>query len=125
MEIDLSKEFNPCPKTYKTKKMPKPINKIGKKGKLNLESAKELREDAIKNDRFYCEIKLSGCWKIWMGAAHGKKKRKLTLEELKKFAIGACNPCHHKIEYECEKWTGMSMEQFVRYVIKNRKGDAK
>lgn len=120
--LDLSREFHPVPKPApRLKKTPKPINKIGKKGKANLAAVKDLKATAVALGIKECEIKLNGCWKIIMGFAHGKKKINLTPEELKKFAIAACNPCHQKIEYECEKYTGMSMEQFVRQVIKDRK----
>lgn len=119
--IDLSKEFHPVPKPApRGKKEPKPIKQIGKKGEKNLEANKELKATAIKLGITDCEIKLDGCWKIIMGWAHGKKRGDLTPAELKKFAIGACNPCHQKIEYDCEKWTGMTMEQFVKMTIKNR-----
>jgi hypothetical protein len=119
---DLGNSFNPVPKPLKKEKSsPKPIKKIGKKGKLNLEATAELKKTSELLGITECEIKLNGCWKVIHGFAHGKKKRKLTPEELKKFAIGACNPCHDKIEYECEKWTGMTMEQFVRKTIQERK----
>jgi hypothetical protein len=118
--IDLSQEFHPQPKVYKAKKEPKPIKQIGKKGKLNLEANKEFKKTFEEIGITECEIKLDGCWKIIMGFAHGKKRIDLTPEELKKFAIGACNPCHHKIEYECEKYTGLTMEQFVKKTIEQR-----
>lgn len=118
---DFNSSFNPVPKVFKEKKNPKPIKPIGKQGKLNMEATAGLMQTAVKLGLTTCEIKLDGCWKTLMGFAHGKKKRKLTPLELKKFAIGACNPCHDKIEYECEKWTGLPMEQFVRMTIKNRK----
>lgn len=119
---DLSNEFYPVPKVYKERKQPKPIKKIGKKGKLNMEATKGLMQTAVKLGITTCEIQLNGCWKGIQGFAHGKKKSGgMTPLELKKLAIGACNQCHTKIEYECEKWTGMTMEQFVRMVIKNRK----
>ena len=109
--IDLSGEVYPQEKTYKKKKEPKAINKIGKKGEANLEATAELKKTAVKLGIITCEIQLEGCWKTLMGFAHGKKKSKgMTPTELKKFAIGACNPCHQKIEYDCEKWTGMAME---------------
>jgi hypothetical protein len=118
---DLSSSFNPVPKVFKAKKDPKPIKQIGKKGKENIEATEQLKKDFQDLGVFGCEIKLEGCWKILMGFAHGKKKRKLTPEELKKFAIGACNPCHDKIEYFCKKWTGLTMEQFVTKIINERK----
>ena len=109
------------PKTFKKKKEPKGLNKIGKKGKANLEANVELKATSQKLGITTCEIKLNGCWNEIHGFAHGKKRIDLTPEELKKFAIGGCNPCHEKIEYDCEKWTGMTMEQFVRMTIENRK----
>src|ERR1035437_4617804 len=118
---DLSQSFHPMPKVYKAKKEPAPINKIGKKGKLNLEANEQLKKDFQDMEIFNCEIKLPGCWKILMNWAHGKKRRNLTPEELKKFAIGACTPCHDKIEYDCKKWTGLTMAEFVTKVINSRK----
>lgn len=118
--IDLSSEFYPIPKVFKPKKIPKGIRKIGKKSKLNLEANVILKSDFQRMGITRCEVQLNDCWGVIQGFAHGKKRRDLTLAELKKFAIGSCNACHHKIEYECEKWTGMTMEQFVRMTIKNR-----
>lgn len=117
---DLSQEFHPFPKVYKEKKQPKRIRQIGKKGRANIEANKELKRTSYEQGKQDCEIKLPGCFKVWMGFAHGKKKRKLTPEELKRFAIRACNPCHDKIEYDCKKWTGMSMEEFVAKVLRER-----
>lgn len=105
----------------KTKKPQKPIKQIGKKGKENLEATAELKRTAEELGITKCEIQLNGCWREIHGFVHGKKRRNLTKEELRKFAIGGCNPCHDKVEYDCEKWTGMTMEQFVRQVIKNRR----
>lgn len=118
--MDLSKEFHPYPKPVSKKKAPKPLKQIGKKGKLNLEANLELKRYFEKHGIRACEIQLDGCWRIIMGFAHGKKRGDLTPEELKKFAIGACNPCHQKIEYECEKYTDMTMEQYVRKTIDSR-----
>lgn len=118
---DLSKEFNPQPKVFKAKKEAKPIKQIGKKGKININATKELKDYFFKHGITTCEIQLAGCWKIIMGFAHGKKRNDLTPEELRKFAIGACNPCHQKIEYDCVKHTGLTMEQFVGKTIENRR----
>lgn len=119
--MDLSQEFHPIPKVYRVKKEPRPIKQIGKKGKLNLKANLELKKTFAEIGITKCEIQLEGCWKIIMGFAHGKKRRNLTPKELKKFAIGGCNPCHDKIEYDCEKYTGITMEQFVKKTIENRK----
>ena len=119
--MDLTNEFHPVPKVFREKKSPKPINRIGKKGRANLAATAELKEKAETTGRTRCEIRLEGCWGLIQGFAHGKKKRKLTPTELRKFAIGGCNPCHDKIEYDCKKWTGLTMEQFVRKVIRERK----
>lgn len=119
---NLGDSFHPQPKTFKEKKKPKGINKIGKKGEANLEATAELKAEAERLGITKCEVQLNGCWGVIHGFAHGKKKSKgMTPDELKKFAIAACNECHYKIEYNCEKWTGLSMEQFVKMVIKNRK----
>ena len=119
---DLSGECNPQPKQYKAKKTPKPIKKIGEKGEANLKAVVALKKEAEQLGITTCEIKLEGCWKSIMNFAHGKKKSKgMTKKELETFAIAACNPCHQKIEYECEAWTGMKMEKFVKKVIKERK----
>jgi hypothetical protein len=117
----LGGSVTPQPKKYKEKKNQKPVKKIGKQTEANMEATKGLMQTAVKLGITTCEVKLDGCWKGIQGFAHGKKKRKLTPIELKKFAIGSCNPCHDKIEYDCEKWTGMTMEQFVRMTIRNRK----
>src|SRR5690349_2391044 len=107
--LDLSKEFHPVPKPQKLEKSkPHPIG-AGKKTIQANEDRAERKKDFVKMGIDYCEIKLPGCWKIIHGFAHVDKQNNMTPEEKRYAAIGACNPCHHKIEYECEKWTGLSM----------------
>lgn len=97
----------------------KPMNKIGKKGKL--------REGINEPNRIrfaemgllgVCEAKLPGCWPngrlTW---AHGKKDRKLTMEERKYLVIRACTVCHHQMD---EQMSPEEMLAFVQDVIANR-----
>jgi hypothetical protein len=130
MDLDLSKEFHPQPKVYKSKKEPKPIAKIGKKGQESLDNVAERKKEFEAVGITTCEISAypktkwvfeNVCWhNNALSFAHGKKRKKLTKEELKKVILG-CVPCHTIIEYECEKKTGLTMEQFVDAVIAARK----
>src|ERR1035437_371107 len=49
--IDLSQEFHPQPKVYKAKKEPKPIKKVGKKGKEWIEDRSKLIKEAVIDGR--------------------------------------------------------------------------
>jgi hypothetical protein len=128
---DLSKEFNPVPKPQKKeKKSPQPIKQLGKKGRDNVDNVAERKKEFEKAGITECEISAYKptmavfakiCWhNNALGFAHGKKRKKLTKEELKKVILG-CTPCHTIIEYECLKKTGMTMEQFIDAVIAARK----
>lgn len=97
----------------------KQMNKVGKKGKL--------REKVNGPNRIrfaemgllgVCEAKLPGCWPngrlTW---AHGKKDRKLSMEERKYLVIRACTVCHHQMD---EQMRPEEMLTFVQDVIANR-----
>lgn len=61
-----------------------------------------------------CELKYSGCMRDnFLSFAHAKKRRYLTDEELY-IVILACQPCHHKIEYD------PNMQSIVEGVINRR-----
>lgn len=65
-----------------------------------------------------CEAKLPGCWPngrlTW---AHGKKDRKLTMEERKNLVIRCCTVCHHVLD---EQMSADEMLSFVQDVIARR-----
>lgn len=119
--IDLSKEFNPVPKPpFKGKKIPKPLKRIGKKTKASLNAVIQMKKAFLEMGIVTCEIKLDGCLKNnFLSFAHIKKRRYLKEEDLLKGVL-ACYECHRKVEYECEKWTGKSMEIFLTNIINKR-----
>lgn len=65
-----------------------------------------------------CEARLPGCWPngrlTW---AHGKKDRKLTMDERKNLVIRCCTVCHHKLD---EQMSANEMLEFVQGVIAKR-----
>ncbi len=65
-----------------------------------------------------CEAKLNGCfYNNYLGFAHSEKRRNVT--DLKEVAL-LCNNCHHKVEYFCEKYTGLTMNKYINRLIKIR-----
>ncbi len=102
---DLSKSFNPVPKTYKAKKQPKPL-KPGKKvvaWNMARENLKDIfREWGITT----CEIQFNFCKKNdFLTFAHVDKRRNLTDEEVKspEKVVLACQPCHEHVEYKMDR----------------------
>jgi hypothetical protein len=113
---DLSQEFNPIPKTYKAKKISRPLNKIGKRTRESLDNVEQRKKEFAMAGITTCEARLKPCWRNnALGFAHEAKRRKLTKEDLKKVIL-ICNPCHGEIEV----WPAEEMKQFVNNVIANR-----
>ncbi len=95
------------------------LNRFGKKAKLrekiNRPNRALFRELGLLD---VCEAALPGCWpdgrKTW---SHGRKDRKLTMDERKHLVIRACTCCHRKLDEE------MSPEELLAFhqnVIANR-----
>jgi hypothetical protein len=116
--IDLSQEFYPCPKVFKAKKEPKPLNKIGKKTRASLDAVAEMKLEYAAVGITECEIKFPKiCWRNnALSFAHLKKRRKLSKEDIKKTVL-ACIPCHDTVEI----WPAEEMEQFLQDIINKRK----
>lgn len=115
---DLSKSFNPQPKPLAKVKMPKAVNKQGKKTKSWTDKRNELKIEFAKMKIFECELKRKGCWhNTALGFAHAKKRRKLTIEDLKTVIL-VCNPCHSIIE----PLQPEVMEKIVIETMAKRKG---
>lgn len=94
---DLSQEFHPVPKVYKSKKPPKPL-KAGAKTNEWEEARKELKKLFEANEVTSCELKLQGCWKKnALTFAHIDKRRNLTPNEITAVVL-LCTPCHQKVE---------------------------
>lgn len=92
--------------------------KTGKKtkewNKARLELKKQFQDWGITT----CEIRLEGCRNNWsLGFAHTRKRRDVT--DLKRVVL-ACNPCHSKVEYFCNEYTGMNMEDYLESIIERR-----
>lgn len=65
--------------------------------------------------------KLDCCKGQWTSAfAHVDKKRHLKEGEIEKVIL-ACQPCHDVIEYFCDKNFGMTMREYVEWVISMRR----
>lgn len=94
---DLSAEFHPQPKTFKSKK-PKAVLKAGKKT-LEWDAArKELKKLFESKGITSCELKLDNCWrKNALTFAHIDKRQNLSPDEIYSVAL-ACQSCHEKIE---------------------------
>ena len=99
--------------------VPKPVKqtKISKVDNWN-SIRKELKQEFEDMGVTTCELKLPDCFKNnFLSFAHTVKRR--DVEDLKRVAL-ACQNCHHKVEYECEKWTGLSMEDYLESIISYR-----
>ena len=92
--------------------------KKGKKTKEWERVRKELKKQFYESDITVCELDLNGCWfNNGLGFAHTRKRRNVI--DLYCVVL-ACNPCHQKIEYESEKYTGMDMETYLESIIARR-----
>ena len=95
--IDLSQEFHPQPKVYKAKKEPKPIKKVGKKGKEWIEDRAKLIKEAVIDGR----IELID--KVVVGVCEDCKKRKpLDPDHRLKRSQGGSND-KSNIDWVCRK----------------------
>ena len=92
----------------------KKISKVKEWAIARAELIKEFGDRGITT----CEIGLEGCTKNnFLGFAHTTKRRDAV--DLKRVVL-ACVLCHSKVEYECEKWTGKNMEDYLEEIIANR-----
>lgn len=97
--------------------MIKPGKKTKEWDKAKVELKKEFQEMGITS----CEIRLPDCTNSYMlGWAHTRKRRFVT--DIKRVVL-ACQNCHQKVEYECEKWTSKDMETYLEEIIQKRGGD--
>lgn len=94
------------PKVKRVKQVPLP--KLGKRGKINIEANKELRELFWKRGTIWCEVGIQGKCKIneMLSFAHRHKRRwyygRSFLLENWKQVILACIPCHQVIEKDAK-----------------------
>lgn len=95
--------------------------KIGKKTKEWNALRRKLKTAFAEAGIFSCEIRLdSNCTGAWTAAfAHIDKRDKLAPEELESVVL-ACQSCHHKVEYFCEKYTNQTMREYLTHIINNR-----
>lgn len=81
------------------------IPKIGKRGKINLEANKKLRETYLSVYP-HCEILRKNCWYIFQGFAHRHKRRWYYGKEklLSSYwqTLMSCNQCHSEIEKDAK-----------------------
>ena len=97
-----------------------PKRKYKKESKVKQWGAvrKELKKEFAEAGITACEIGLIGCtYKWYLSFAHTVKRR--YVKDLKRVVL-ACLNCHHKVEYECEKWTGKTMEEYLEGIIASR-----
>lgn len=113
---DLSQEWHPQPKTYKTKKPPKKLH-AGAKTKSWEEARAELKKEFAKRGITSCELRYKNCWKDnALTFAHPDKRRYLSKEDLR-VVILICVVCHQSIEQLPRE----EMKKIVMDTIKKRK----
>ena len=94
---DLSQEFHPQPKQYKTKKPPKKLG-AGQKTKSWVDIREELKKEFAAMGITECEAHFEHCWKNnALSFGHLDKRRFLTKEDLKTVVL-LCSPCHAQVE---------------------------
>lgn len=77
--------------------------KIGKKGREWAQARSNLKEVYLEKGITSCELGLVGCWgDNALGFAHRYKRNDPRCENTFGGTLLACNPCHHKIEYDRE-----------------------
>lgn len=114
---DLSKEFYPVPKPApKQKKLPKPINKVGKKTKAWNDARAEIKPKFFATGITSCEIKRpSICWRNnALTFAHPDKRKNIPPDDIA-IVVLACTPCHQWIEPRKD------MTEIIERIIKGRK----
>lgn len=114
---DLSKEFHPVPKPApKQKKLPKPLNRMGKKTIAWKETREEIKPKFFAAGITSCEIKRPKiCWgKNALTFAHPDKRKNIKPDELH-IVVLACTPCHIWIEPRKD------MPEIIARIIKARK----
>ena len=95
------------PKPVSVKKKRKGIRKIGKRGKINLEANRKLKEQYYEIGIRDCEIQLPNCVKrSWLSFVHRHKRREYygkeeMLSNIKQVLLG-CIPCHSVLEKDSE-----------------------
>lgn len=114
---DLSKEYYPVPKPApKGKKLPKPINRIGKKTKAWNDVRAELKPKFLAVGITSCELKRPNiCWRNnALTFAHPDKRINIKEEDLGR-VICICTPCHIWLEPQKD------MAEIVAKIINIRK----
>jgi hypothetical protein len=93
----------------------KPLKRLGRKGKAWATERAKLKRRFAAVGIVTCELRYAGCaFDDYLGFAHAKKRRKLTIEDLAVVVL-ACNFCHDEIEADPR------MEEIVLAVITARK----
>ena len=110
MNITHGLKTNMFLKPIKKVKIRKPIRKIGKIGKINIQANKILKQKySLLIDLPACEIGKSFCWHVTHGFAHRHSRvdyrNKTHMLSSFNQTLKACNPCHgwldsHEIEKE-------------------------
>lgn len=96
---DLSKEWHPQPKVYKSKHSPKKLGP-GKKTQEWEDTKDDLKKIFAEWNITTCELRMKGCWRDnFLTFAHLAKRRKLTKEDLH-VAVLCCINCHSIVEYK-------------------------
>lgn len=118
-KVKEAKSIKPPRLSRKRRSARSTLNAHGRKAKLresiNRPNRARFRELGLLD---VCEAKLPMCWpngrKTW---AHGKKDRKLTMDERKNLVIRCCTVCHHYLD---EQMSADKMLAFVQGVIERR-----
>ena len=107
-------------KTYKAKKQPKGLNKLGKKTIAWQDGRQELKEVFKENGITSCEIKGKDCKNDnFLGFAHVRRRNTLTPEQITDphFVVLACQPDHEFVDF---KMKNAESEKLLNKIIKER-----
>lgn len=79
------------------------MNKIGKRGKANIESRKKIAEIAEDMNLTTCEVQLDGCMGTFGLAPAHRNKRDYYNGDVEKLSdpkqwVASCQACHEKME---------------------------
>lgn len=94
------------------------VKRVGKKAKLR-ESINSRNRARFRAMGLYdvCEARLSGCWNTDLTWSHGRKDRKLSMDEREFLVIRCCLICHRQMD---EDMSADEMLEFTKSVIERR-----
>jgi hypothetical protein len=88
------------------------IRKVGKVGLKNARALRVFKRECARLGIERCEVRYMGCTGEPTTWAHGRRRRFLKGDELERFAVAACIPCHTTLDQK------MSHEECAREVAR-------